>query len=185
MSDESNPFLIPGPPLPPKPDPEVVSRPRTDDEDGFITLPPGIVDSGTHRLAERPPREERAQDDIVFFAAPIGAPVPLGWKLHLPGDRGVDIAGTLFLGRDPVATPGHADAAALALDDPAKTLSKTHAMLERDGEELWVHDLNSTNGTVIALPDGSVTEVVPGRRVEVPAGAELELGDYVIRVDRG
>ncbi len=43
------------------------------DDDGFITLPPGIFDSGTLKL---PPKTERPQrDEIVFVPTVPGAPV--------------------------------------------------------------------------------------------------------------
>ena len=35
----------------------------------------------------------------------------------------------------------------------------------------------------IVEPDASVVDVEPGRRAAVPAGAELELGEYIVRVE--
>jgi hypothetical protein len=180
------------------------------DDDGFIGLPPGMsppvnADSGTVRR-ERPDRVRADRDEIVFFPAVPGAPAPVpaaedtihdvpvtpgrraapAWRLIVPGhDEPVVVEGTLFLGRNPAATPGVAAAGLLAVDDPAKSVSKTHAMIEMDDTGLWVHDLDSTNG-VWVVPEGEdPVEVVPGRRIELPAGATLELGDFAIKVDHG
>ncbi|WP_229671342.1 FHA domain-containing protein [Salinibacterium xinjiangense] len=71
------------------------------------------------------------------------------------------------------------------MDDPAKSVSKTHAMLEVDADGLWVLDLDSTNGVWVVPAGEGAIEVEPGQRVAVPAGADLELGDLVIQVERG
>jgi hypothetical protein len=184
------------------------------DDDGFIGLPPGVTppaidaDSGTVRRerTERPRVAER--EEIVFFPATPGlAPVPAPpasvevddatravpprrhaapvWRLLIAGHDPVPVEGTLFLGRHPVATAGHPGAHVLAVDDEAKSVSKTHAMLELDADGLWVHDLESTNGVWVVPAGQDAIEVVPGERVPVPPGADLELGDLVIRVEHG
>lgn len=183
-------------------------------DDDLIGLPPGFTppdpDSGTVRRerTERP----RSGEDIVFFptapgmapppaAAPVVAPtvaehddatvasIPrragATWRLVLDGREPVTIDGTLFLGRNPVATAGHPGSRVLAVDDASKSVSKTHAMLELDAGELWVHDLDSTNGVWVVPLGGEAIEVVPGARAIVPAGSELELGDLVIQIERG
>ena len=73
------------------------------------------------------------------------------------------------------------EATLLQVDDLTKSVSKTHALLEIDGGVLWVHDVHSTNGVYVVVGD-DVVEVVPGTRVAVPAGADLELGEFVTRV---
>lgn len=213
-SDE-NPFMITPPPgiALPKPvmpvsAPEATAHQAASPED-FITLPPGVADSGTYRVANPrvvPPKSARHDDDIVFFPAGPGRPVPaaastvptvetagdsgtprhasLQWRLVLPdgvGAKAVD--GALFLGRNPTRAAERPDAELLPLIDPAKSLSKTHALLEVEGGMLWVHDLDSTNGVFIVQADGDAVEVEPGTRASVPAGSELEFGDYVIRVE--
>ncbi|WP_394769358.1 FHA domain-containing protein [Lacisediminihabitans sp.] len=204
---ETNPFLIVPPPgLVPAPaseKPAPAVSPAEPDE--FISLPPGIVDSATFRIdAQRPSRAvERPTDDIVFFPAapgfPVATPAPAsdpvdevlpdapsaGWTLQLPGGTTVAIDSAVFIGRDPSRTPDRPTAELLAVVDPARTVSKTHALLEIDEHGLWAHDLRSTNGVFITEPGGAEVDVPPGSRTRVPAGADLELGDYVIRVQRG
>jgi hypothetical protein len=107
------------------------------------------------------------------------------WRLVVPGRAPVDVDGVLFLGRNPVATPEHPTARVLAVDDPAKSVSKTHAMLELEAGTLWAHDLDSTNGVWVVPAGQDAIEVTPGTRVAVPVGADLELGDLVIQVEHG
>ena len=201
------------------------------DDDGFITLPPGIGDSGNRRGPRPQPTVRPERDEIVFVPAPVHAPpaqpqetqpmpsipvftptpaappattpptitpppasqvdgethfrdVARRWRLGIPGHSApVTVDAPLFLGRNPTATvPG---ANVLAVDDTAKSLSKTHALVEVDGGVLYVSDLDSTNGVWVVPADGEAVEVVPGQRTVLPAGADLELGDVVIRVTHG
>lgn len=181
-------------------------------DDGFIGLPPGMVpstpdpNSGTVRR-ERPDRPRAGASEIVFFPAAPGVPLvattsedepdsgdetrvvarhaaPV-WRLVIPGHGTVPVEGTLLLGRNPSATAGHPDARILAINDEAKSLSKTHAMLELEGDVLWVHDLQSTNGVWVVPADGEPVEVIPGQRAPVPAGGDLELGELTIQVEHG
>jgi hypothetical protein len=114
------------------------------------------------------------------------APIPSAWRLVIPGVEQpvlVDATAPLFLGRAPVAPPDRPGSRVLAVPDPEKSISKTHAMLELELGELRVHDLHSTNGVWVVPVGSEAIEVEPGEPVAVPAGAELELGDVVIRVE--
>ncbi len=168
-------------------------------------------DSGTVRR-DRPDRPRADRDEIVFFPVVPGVPVvepvetpttepydraeldeatraslprrhaAAAWRLVV-GGRAVPVESVLYLGRNPVAGVAHPGAAVLAVDDESKSVSKTHAMLEVDAGELWVHDLDSTNGVWVVPADGEPIEVVPGRRELVPSGAALELGELAIAVE--
>jgi hypothetical protein len=208
-------LIVPPPGLVPVPAREATAptEPPPADPDDFISLPPGIVDSATFRIgAQRPTRAvEPSTDDVVFFAAAPGVP-PAGhpalaservegtvapdapdapdapsarWLLRLPGGAAVAVDSAVFIGRDPSRTAERPTAELLAVVDPARTVSKTHALLEIDEAGLWVHDLQSTNGVFITEPGGAEAEVAPGSRTLVPSGTDLELGDYLIRVQRG
>ena len=73
----------------------------------------------------------------------------------------------------------------LAVGDGAKSVSKTHAMLEVESGQLFVSDLDSTNGVWIVPEGEDAIEVKPGERTNVPAGSDLELGDFVIQIEHG
>lgn len=193
------------------------------DDDGFITLPPGIFDTSTLKAMPKPERPRTDHDDIVFVpvtpgmpvppveqsapavivppAAPVTPPAPqpapqvaapapaasaappAAWTLVLADGSETPLRGVLLLGRNPAPFPAWPDARLLAVTDTTQSVSKTHAAFEVDDSGLWVHDLNSTNG-VWVVNGSDVTEVAPGRRVNVPAGASIELGDYVLTVRR-
>lgn len=190
------------------------------DDDGFITLPPGIFDTSTLKAMPRPERPRTDRDDIVFVeatpgmpvaspaaapdpvviaapavtsAAPPAAPVPVtppaaastatSWTLVLADGSEAPVRGVLLLGRNPAPFSAWPNAQLLAVVDTTQSVSKTHAAFEVDDSGLWVHDLGSTNG-VWVVRGSDATEVAPGRRVNVPAGASIELGDYVLTVRR-
>lgn len=169
--------------------------------DGFITLPPGIADSIT--LPEPAPRTERPKaDEIVFFTGPdpsvapaaeVADPTPDSvaepvLHLHLPDGSRVPLRGSVLLGRNPGADARFPGAALIPVPDAVKSISKTHAALELADDRIWVHDLNSTNGVWVvepgspADPDGGVTEVRPGQRIQVQPGWTVELGSVSVRL---
>lgn len=197
---DGNPLLISGPPgLVPAPDPGQAPAVPADAENAqFITLPPGIAippeaaDSAAHLIASaRRPATTGAE--IVCPSAPAapqpephGAPGgPAGWSLVL-GDSGeaVEVTGAAFLGRNPAATIGRADGLLVPVDDPAKSVSKTHALVEVESGTLYLHDLDSTNGTRLRAAGVDEIRVEPGRRIAVAAGSTVVLGDFPIRVTR-
>jgi len=113
--------------------------------------------------------------------APVAVAAPV-WKLGLPdGGATVALDAAVLVGRNPAASVDWPQATLLPVADLTKSVSKTHALLEIDGGMLWVHDLDSTNGVYVVVGD-DVVEAVPGTRTAVPAGADLELGEFVMRV---
>jgi hypothetical protein len=236
--DEDNPLLISPPPglLPATKAAPAPAEPSPEEPEEFITLPPGIADSATHRVANArivPPRATPSSavpadssaspgssaspvDEIVFFPVVPGLPPvvpstvgedvpasvppeesddetrasvprrdsPTSWSVVLPTGQSLPVASAVIIGRDPVANASWPAAVLLPALDPAKSLSKTHALLEIDGGILWVHDLDSTNGVFVAAPGVDVVQVDPGTRVMVPDGAEVELGEFIVTVVR-
>lgn len=63
----------------------------------------------------------------------------------------------VIVGRKPGTIPGCTQ---LAVDDPGRTLSKSHARLTLEGERWVIEDLGSTNGTATLHPedDGTMSE---------------------------
>lgn len=131
--------------------------------------------------AAQPPAAQPPAETPVPTAPP--APAPTGWRLVLADGAQVPVERALIVGRNPAAFEQWPGAALLAVADTTQSVSKTHAAFEVDDSGLWVHDLNSTNGVWVVHGE-DVTEVAPGRRVNVPAGSSVELGDYVLRAER-
>ncbi|WP_051090680.1 DUF5684 domain-containing protein [Microbacterium sp. 11MF] len=104
------------------------------------------------------------------------------WELVLPDGATVPLSGdVVVLGRNPVADPAHPRAQLVAIADPTRTVSKTHARLERRGDTWRIVDLGSTNG--ILLPNlGADVEVEPG--VDAEVADRFLLGDASIRLQR-
>lgn len=109
--------------------------------------------------------------------APIGAGNPTA-RDRLPcvilddGSR-LDLSRPIVFGRDPVALAGFGDAVLLTVDDP--TVSKTHAIIGCDGDEVWAVDLQSRNG--IALESRPADPLAPGERHRVQVGDAVLLGE--------
>ncbi|MFV0287360.1 MAG: FHA domain-containing protein, partial [Demequina sp.] len=83
------------------------------------------------------------------------------------------------LGRQP--DPHATGDTLVAVDDPDRTVSKTHARLEHDDGATWVTDLGSTNGTELLDEDGIVPLGI-GKRTLVPDGVRLRIGNRAFTV---
>ncbi|GAA1832931.1 FHA domain-containing protein [Agromyces salentinus] len=114
---------------------------------------------------------------------PVPAAAP---TFDLIGADGVAIAisGTYVLGRNPVADHAHADARPIAVADPTKTVSKTHALIEVREGRVIVTDLHSTNGVAVQAGGGEVTVLDAGAPAEVEPGSVLRLGDLALTLRR-
>jgi hypothetical protein len=105
--------------------------------------------------------------------APPSGPPEERWALVLDDGSRLPLARPqIVLGRNPVAPAG---AQALRIPDVTRTLSKTHARLERDGSGWTLTDLNSTNGVQAFARDGSVAALAPG--VPTAVHGRILLGD--------
>ncbi|MEJ3404181.1 FHA domain-containing protein [Rathayibacter sp. YIM 133350] len=111
---------------------------------------------------------------------PTRASEPLAWRLELADGQNVAVEGRLVLGRRPVAPEESPDAVPVAVSDPARSVSKTHALIEvRDGA-LVVTDLHSTNGVTVADE-----EIASGLGVGLVPGALIRLGEFEVRAVAG
>ncbi|QJW37633.1 RDD family protein [Cellulosimicrobium protaetiae] len=89
-----------------------------------------------------------------------------------------------LLGRNPQA-PDDGPWILVAVDDPTRSVSKTHAELRVDPSGLWLTDRGSTNGTVVSVPGAPPRVAEAGARVRVPVGATIHVGDRRIVVHPG
>ncbi|MDM4763707.1 FHA domain-containing protein [Galbitalea sp. SE-J8] len=114
--------------------------------------------------------------------ATVLAPRRPAWALVTPAGERVPVRQAVVIGRAPTAAGG---ALAVALLDPTRSVSKTHALLTPLGDAMRIQDLGSTNGTIVVEADGVEIELGDGQHVEVGAGVRLELGEYVLGLERG
>lgn len=185
--------MAPPPPAPlPRPVPGVPAQPST----GLVTSVPGMPQRSAPR-ADRPDdfvpggyasiaEQLFAEDEGLFSTRMIQqSPSALPWVLRFPGGVSRPLDRALVLGRNPSLPPGASGATQLAVDDPDRSVSKTHALLElRDGLP-WVTDLRSTNGTSVTNDVGEALMCEPGVPIPVGDGWVLGLGEYSITLARG
>ncbi|QNO38148.1 FHA domain-containing protein [Protaetiibacter sp. SSC-01] len=165
---------VPGMPVPAPAEPEVSHETQR--------AIPDPTDSPYAAPVVPPPSAASAPPAPPAPAPP--APAPAGWRLVLADGSEMPVNRSVIIGRNPADFEAWPGAVLLPVDDTTQSVSKTHAVFEVDDSGLWVHDLNSTNGVWVVHGE-DVTEVAPGRRVNVPTGSSVELGDYVLSVRRG
>lgn len=71
------------------------------------------------------------------------------------------------------------------VQDPTRTLSKKHVRLRRDGDNWFITDLRSTNGTSLRDEDGNVVDLLPGEEAEVKGVIQLGDLDVEVRASEG
>ena len=126
--------------------------------------------------------EELDEIELTRLRTPATGIAPVPHALRLVFDTGerVDVEGEGVVGRAPQGSVAHV----IAIDDPARSLSKTHLSFGPAGPgELWLVDRGSTNGTVVVRPDGAAATLPPGMRAVVTVGWSLRLGERTVRVE--
>ena len=100
-------------------------------------------------------------------------------------DTGVTypFGGTIVLGRNPLAPASHPTASPVPVDDPQRSVSKTHVALTATREGVLVEDLHSTGGTVVVRADGGETPVLPGAPVQARPGDTVRYGQRSVVID--
>lgn len=166
------------------------------EHEGFIVPPPGLIPD----TVEAPPRPAPAVAPAAFptftpvaALAPPPQPVvpeaqatPHGpWVLALDDGQRIQVGGSLVLGRDPAPVSVRPHAVLVPVVDAAKSVSKTHAILDLEGAELSITDLHSTNGVLVTDVHGVEHDLAPGERVVLSRGDRVELGTFAVRVERG
>lgn len=107
-----------------------------------------------------------------------GGPAPVAvLRIRLDDGRDFQLDRSVLVGRNPVGQAGEQRAQLLAVDDPGRSISKTHLHLLTDGAGIWVTDRNSTNGSAVTTPDGVRTSLAPGVPTFVTPGSSVHFGD--------
>ncbi len=135
-----------------------------------------------------------AQQDLPTAEVPV-TPIVAGenttlvrrrhadWILRIGGGAPLPLHGeVIILGRNPAVDTLYPRAQLIAVPDPTRTVSKTHARVVLIGGVWEVTDLNSTNGVTLVTADGSDELLEPGATGEVYA--RFLLGDAEITIER-
>lgn len=105
-------------------------------------------------------------------------PAPLAvLRIRLDDGRDFELDRTVLIGRNPAAHSGEQVAQMLAIQDPGRSISKTHLHLLSDRDGIWVTDRNSTNGSAVTTPDGIRTPLQAGQPAYVRPGSTVHFGD--------
>lgn len=126
-------------------------------------VPPPHVDDDVERTQVRPGSSGPAQVAVL--------------RVRLDDGRDFQLDRSVLVGRNPVGQAGEQHAQLLAVDDPGRSISKTHLHLLTDGAGIWVTDRHSTNGSAVTTPDGLRTPLVPGVPTFVNSGSSVHFGD--------
>lgn len=99
-------------------------------------------------------------------------------SLLLPTGSSVVLSSeTVVLGRNPAATAEAPDAQLIAIDDATRTVSKTHALLQRTADGWLITDLASTNGVFVGADEAEVSGPTRVLGVFHLGDAELHLSE--------
>jgi len=147
-------------------------------------LPPAVVITAPPPASVAPAPAENAVDEDLD--ATIMSPRRGGspWSIVTPDGTWLAIREPSVIGRAPRIPEGRAGLVLLPLIDDTKSLSKTHAVLTPDGDTFTVEDLGSTNGVIITTREGAVVDALPGVVTPLSVGSVLELGDFLLVVER-
>lgn len=176
----------------------------------FIVPPPGLVPDapepetpdGTVRAPDRlpafrpaPPVPPLPGGRLAMPALPVPSALPMpptppttpvaprAWRLRSADGVEFVVRDRVVAGRDPRPDRVPGGGTPVAVPDPARSVSKTHALLEVDGHRLLATDLRSTNGVRIWPEDGDPVELEPGVPTPVPVDSVLLLGDAAFLAD--
>jgi hypothetical protein len=116
----------------------------------------------------------------VVSRQPRGKPT---WFLRPDELERMRVQSSISIGRDPRGS-GDADDVLLAVPPTEWTVSKTHARVHVSGSDMYVTDLDSTNGTFLIDENENMVQCEPNVATLVPFGSGLELGAYGIAIDR-
>jgi predicted nucleic acid-binding Zn ribbon protein len=149
------PKAAPLPPVGRAADPALTSADTTEDED----------------------EDEDGDEDVEATRIVSRTAEQAPFLLHFSTGERLGVRGSALLGRLPRPEDGERFDDLLTIRDPGKSVSKTHLELGRDGDDLWVSDRHSGNGTVIRHIDGSIRRCEPGHRYRVERGARVDIGE--------
>lgn len=131
---------------------------------------PPLPAAGRAAVPARPGTPAVAAPPVADASSPAAVlEFDTGARIALPG------AGIL-IGRDPSPAPGDNGLTLVPIEDPTKSISKTHLALLRTGGAIIAVDRASTNGSAL-IRDGAEHSLPPGQGVTVRSGDTLLLGD--------
>jgi hypothetical protein len=121
-------------------------------------------------------RTMRAVPGLRWADSPVVA-VPAIHQIRLDDGRTLNVDAVILLGRNP--SPESSDSpqtCAVAVDDPDRSISKTHLAIGASNGMLWIQDRHSTNGVTISVPGQATCALVPGEQTTLTSGTTIAFG---------
>lgn len=87
------------------------------------------------------------------------------------------VVGTGLIGRNPRSEPGEVLNHRVIINDPDRTVSKTHLEFGQEHGALWIRDRFSGNGTSIVGLDNTQRRLDAGKRYLVARGVRVYIGE--------
>ena len=138
-----------------------------------VSLPPATPVPAASPQAATPP----------LPSASSAAPALSVRLVPLLGGNPIVIHEPTVVGRDPDNISAYPGAERVALDDPTRSVSKTHAAIFPLLDGVWVTDLYSTNGTRVEYRDGRTVEAVPDKALSALEGSTIFFGRIAFKVE--
>jgi uncharacterized RDD family membrane protein YckC len=104
------------------------------------------------------------------------------YLVTLDTGQSMTVTGPGLIGRAPRPVPGERCDHVIVIEDPERSVSRTHARFGIDDGVFWVSDAGSGNGTQLALPGGRVAAVPADQRIPVPSGGVIRVGDRTVTI---
>ncbi|SDD43075.1 FHA domain-containing protein [Sanguibacter gelidistatuariae] len=159
---------VPGPPPPPPVKPET-------DEDPYGST---VLSTSLVEIRRQMPSWQEDPVPGPFAIPPVPARVP---RIRMSSGLSVPLDRAVLIGRAPVVSRVAArDLPRLVtVVSPNQDISRTHAQVRVDGEDVLVTDLNSTNGMLLVEPGLPPRRLRSGEPTPLRAHAVVDLGDDV------
>ena len=106
----------------------------------------------------------------------------VSFTITLGTGESVEITRSGLLGRMPTPAEGEEFEHLIVVSDPGRSVSKTHLEFGVEGNELWISDRKSGNGTIIREPGVVPRRAQPGTHYTVVRGTRVVFGDLHLTI---
>ncbi|WP_298454516.1 FHA domain-containing protein [uncultured Cellulomonas sp.] len=155
-----------------------VAAPGSTDHDGTTVLSADVVEL-RRRLPDWAGHSRTAAQPTPAAVPVTTAPVPA--RLALSTGERVTLTRPVLLGRAPQASRVHSSQVPqlVTVPSPLQDISRTHAEVRMDGDDVVLTDLRSTNGVLVVRPAATPQRLQPGEATVLQPGVLVDLGEGV------